>query len=62
MFGHLWPVAGAAACIEPYPHPHRFRAPPDIRHNRHPASGIGFTEPNLAILCEEIAHLSLPSA
>lgn len=42
--------------------PHHFHAPPGIKHNRHPAPGIGFAEPNLPALCEEIADLSLPPA
>jgi hypothetical protein len=42
--------------------PHHFHTPPDIKHNRQPAPGIGFTGPNLPTLCDEIARLSLPSA
>lgn len=30
--------------------PHHRHEPPDIKHNRHPALGISFTEPNLPTL------------
>jgi hypothetical protein len=38
--------------------PHHLHAPPDIKHNRRPAPGISFTEPNLPNLITEIAHLT----
>mgnify|MGYP005853860515 CR=1 FL=1 len=47
---------------QPHPHipelkitdPHHKHVPPDIRHNRVPAPGFSFTEPNLPLLIEEI--------
>ena len=30
--------------------PHHYHEPPDIKHNRKPAPGISFTEPNLPTL------------
>ena len=41
--------------------PHHLHDLPDIRHNRCPAPGISFTEPNLPALITEIAHLTSPS-
>jgi hypothetical protein len=41
--------------------PHHYHVPPDIKHNRLPAEGISFTEPNLPTLISEIARLSPPS-
>ena len=38
-------------------HPHHKHIPPDIKHNRVPAPGFSFTEPNLPRLIEEIEHL-----
>ena len=35
-------------------HPHHKHVPPDIKHNRIPASGLSFTPPNLPFLIEEI--------
>lgn len=35
-------------------HPHHKHVPPDIKHNRVPAPGLSFTEPNLPFLIEEI--------
>ena len=37
-------------------HPHHKHVPPDIKHNRVPARGISFEQPNLPTLIEEIAH------
>lgn len=35
-------------------HPHHKHVPPDIKHNRVPAPGLSFNEPNLPSLIEEI--------
>jgi len=35
-------------------HPHHKHIPPDIKHNRVPAPGIHFDQPNLPFLIEEI--------
>ena len=37
-------------------HPHHKHVPPDIKHNRIPAPGLSFTQPNLPLLIEEIEH------
>lgn len=37
-------------------HPHHKHVHPDIKHNRIPAPGISFTEPNLPLLIQEIEH------
>jgi hypothetical protein len=40
-------------------HPHHKHIPPDIKHNRIPASGLSFSEPNLPFIVEEIeAYIS----
>ncbi len=39
-------------------HPHHKHVPPDIKHNRIPASGLSFTEPNLPQLIAEIEAVS----
>ena len=38
-------------------HPHHKHVPPDIKHNRIPALGFSFNEPNLSRLIEEIEQL-----
>lgn len=38
-------------------HPHHKHILPDIKHNRIPAPGLSFTEPNLPRLIEEIEQL-----
>jgi hypothetical protein len=38
-------------------HPHHKHIPPDIKHNRIPAPGIRFNQPNLPLLIEEIEEL-----
>ena len=38
-------------------HPHHKHIPPDIKHNRIPAPGFSFTEPNLPRLIGEIEQL-----
>jgi hypothetical protein len=38
-------------------HPHHKHIPPDIKHNRIPAPGIHFAQPNLPFLIEEIEEL-----
>jgi len=38
-------------------HPHHKHVPPDIKHNRIPAPGMSFTEPNLPKLIEEVEAL-----
>jgi hypothetical protein len=35
-------------------HPHHKHVPPDIKHNRIPAPGLSFTQPNLPFLIREI--------
>ena len=35
-------------------HPHHKHVPPDIKHNRKPAPGLSFTEPNLLFLIKEM--------
>ena len=35
-------------------HPHHKHVPPNIKHNRVPAPGLSFTEPNLPFLIEEL--------
>ncbi len=37
--------------------PHHFHEPPDIKHNRKPAPGISFTEPNLPTLIADCIAL-----
>jgi uncharacterized protein DUF6516 len=37
-------------------HPHHKHVPPDIKHNRVPAPGISFEQPNLPTLIEDIAR------
>lgn len=38
-------------------HPHHKHVPPDIKHNRIPAPGIGFTHPNLPLLIQEVIQI-----
>jgi Family of unknown function (DUF6516) len=38
-------------------HPHHKHVPPDIKHNRIPAPGLSFTQPNLPLLIAEIEQL-----
>ena len=38
-------------------HPHHKHVPPDIKHNRMPAPGLSFTEPNLPQLIAEVEAL-----
>lgn len=38
-------------------HPHHKHLPPDIKHNRVPAPGMGFVRPNLPRIIEEIEDL-----
>jgi hypothetical protein len=38
--------------------PHHYHTLPDIKHHRLPAPGIGFAEPNLPTLVDEIAGLT----
>jgi hypothetical protein len=40
-------------------HPHHKHIPPDIKHNRIPAPGLSFEQPNLLFLIEEIEHTLL---
>jgi hypothetical protein len=35
-------------------HPHHKHVPPDIKHNRVPAPGLSFAQPNLPFLIQEI--------
>ncbi len=37
-------------------HPHHKHIPPDIKHNRIPAPGLSFSQPNLPFLIEEIEY------
>ncbi len=57
--------------FDPQPHPelpalagtfpHHYHASPDIKHNRQPAPGINFTEPNLPTLIAHVASLTRPA-
>ena len=38
-------------------HPHHKHVPPDIKHNRIPAPGLSFTQPNLSLLIAEIEQI-----
>jgi hypothetical protein len=35
-------------------HPHHKHVPPDIKHNRVPAPGLSFEQPNLPVIIQEI--------
>ncbi len=39
-------------------HPHHKHIPPDLKHNRIPAPGLSFVQPNLPMLIREIEALS----
>jgi hypothetical protein len=41
--------------------PHHLHTLPDVKHNRRPAPGISFAEPNLPTLIADIANLSPPA-
>ena len=43
-------------------HPHHKHVPPDIKHNRIPAPGLSFTQPNLPFLIAEIEQALFQSA
>jgi hypothetical protein len=43
-------------------HPHHKHVPPDIKHNRIPAPGLSFTQPNLPLLIQEIEQILQASA
>jgi len=59
------------AWFDPQPHPeapeiestfpHHLHEPPDIKHNRQPAPGISFAEPNMPILVARVAGM-VPSS
>ncbi|MDW8326692.1 MAG: DUF6516 family protein [Anaerolineales bacterium] len=62
----LWRGADKLAWYDPQPHPepalastypHHKHIPPDIKHNRVPAPGISFSQPNLPLLIGEIEDL-----
>jgi hypothetical protein len=38
-------------------HPHHKHVPPDIKHNRIPAPGLSFTQPNLPFIINEIEQM-----
>jgi hypothetical protein len=38
-------------------HPHHKHIQPGIKHNRIPAPGMSFTQPNIPALIKEIEHL-----
>ena len=40
--------------------PHHYHEPPDIKHNRRPAPGVSFTEPNLPTLITRVAGMIPP--
>ena len=40
-------------------HPHHKHIPPDIKHNRIPAPGLSFTQPNLPFLITEVEQTLL---
>jgi hypothetical protein len=67
----VW-VEGEKACwYDPQPHPddpslastypHHKHVPPDIKHNRQPAAGLSFEQPNLPFLIREIEGRFLKS-
>jgi hypothetical protein len=67
----VW-VEGEKACwYDPQPHPddpslastypHHKHVPPDIKHNRQPAPGLSFEQPNLPFLIREIEGRFLKS-
>jgi hypothetical protein len=41
-------------------HPHYKHIPPDIKHNRIPAPGMSFSQPNLPLLIAEIEQMLPP--
>ena len=43
-------------------YPHHKHILPDLKHNRIPAPGISFGQPNLPTLIEEIEHKVVPSS
>jgi len=47
-----WPHPNDPTLASTYPH-HK-HIPPDIKHNRIPAPGLSFTQPNLPFVIEEI--------
>lgn len=63
----LWYNADKIAWYDPQPHPndptlasthpHHKHVPPDIKHNRIPAPGLSFEQPNLPLLIREITAL-----
>lgn len=63
----LWHNTNKIAWYDPQPHPdnpflasthpHHKHVPPDIKHNRIPAPGLSFTQPNLPLLIQEIELL-----
>ena len=63
----LWHNTDKIAWYDPQPHPnnpllasthpHHKHVPPDIKHNRIPAPGLSFTQPNLPLLIQEIEQL-----
>lgn len=63
----LWHNTDKIAWYDPQPHPdnpllasthpHHKHVPPDIKHNRIPAPGLSFTQPNLPLLIQEIELL-----
>lgn len=42
-------------------HPHHKHIPPDIKHNRVPAPGLSFLQPNLPFLIREVERLVVGS-
>ena len=40
--------------------PHHYHEPPDIKHNRQPATGISLTEPNLSALIAQVSQMHPP--
>ena len=63
----LWHNTDKFAWYDPQPHPenvvlastfpHHKHVPPDIKHNRIPAPGMNFTQPNLPVLIREVEVL-----
>ncbi|MGQ9554817.1 MAG: toxin-antitoxin system TumE family protein [Anaerolineae bacterium] len=43
-------------------HPHHKHVPPDIKHNRVPAPGLSFEQPNLPVIIKEIEATLLPQS
>ena len=50
-------IRGVEKSFSQSTHPHHKHIPPDIKHNRIPAPGLSFDEPNLPFLIREVEGL-----